>query len=412
MKRALFFAATTMLAVANATVFYKESFDAGWESRWVSNTKKENLGKFEVTTGAFYGDAEADKGLTTTQDARFYFTSSKLATPFSNVGKPMVLQFSVKHGQDIDCGGGYIKVLPAGLDQADFNGDSKYNIMFGPDICGSTKKVHVIFNHNDKNHLIKKEIRCESDAHTHVYTLIVNPDQTYEVRVDGAKKEGGKLEDDWNFLAPRTIKDPNSVKPADWVDDEMIDDPEDKKPEGYDDIAKQIPDPNAEKPADWDTAADGEWEAPKIDNPAYKGPWKAKRVKNPAYKGKWEQSMIPNPEFKEDNTLGQFESNAFVGFDLWQVKSGSIFDNIILTDDIKEAEQLMKDTFSKNIDAEKKMKSDQLVAKQNAEAEKKKAEEEAKKLQEEEKKKTEASKNPDDDDDDDDAPKEQKKDEL
>ena len=39
-----------------------------------------------------------------------------------------------------------------------------------------------------------------------------------------------------------------------------IDDPEAKKPDGYDDIPAQIPDPDATKPEDWDDEDDGEWE--------------------------------------------------------------------------------------------------------------------------------------------------------
>ena len=54
--------------------------------------------------------------------------------------------------------------------------------MTGPDICGpGTKKVHVIFNYKGTNHLIKKDIRCKDDVYSHLYTLIVNPDNTYEV---------------------------------------------------------------------------------------------------------------------------------------------------------------------------------------------------------------------------------------
>ena len=67
-------------------------------------------------------------------------------------------------------------------------------------ITPSTKKVHVIFNHNDKNHLIKKDIRCKDDVFTHLYTLILNPDGSYEVLIDNEKAESGKLEDDWDFL--------------------------------------------------------------------------------------------------------------------------------------------------------------------------------------------------------------------
>ena len=71
----------------------------------------------------------------------------------------MVVQFTVKHEQNIDCGGGYVKMFDCKLDQTDMHGDSPYNVMFGPDICGpGTKKVHVIFSHKGKNHLIKKVI--------------------------------------------------------------------------------------------------------------------------------------------------------------------------------------------------------------------------------------------------------------
>jgi hypothetical protein len=37
----------------------------------------------------------------------------------------------VKHEQNIDCGGGYVKLFPSSLDQKDMHGDSEYNIMFG-----------------------------------------------------------------------------------------------------------------------------------------------------------------------------------------------------------------------------------------------------------------------------------------
>ena len=74
--------------------------------------------------------------------------------------------------------------MPSTVDQADFHGETDYNIMFGPDICGpGTKKVHVIFNYKGKNHLIKKDIRCKDDEYTHVYTLIVTPDNKYEVSI-------------------------------------------------------------------------------------------------------------------------------------------------------------------------------------------------------------------------------------
>lgn len=102
----------------------------------------------------------------------------------------------------------------------------------GPDICGpGTKKVHAIFNYKGKNLLINKDIRCKDDVYTHVYTWIIQPDNTYEVLIDNDKVESGTLEGDWNFLPPKKIKDPDAKKPEDWDDKPTIDDPEDKKPE-------------------------------------------------------------------------------------------------------------------------------------------------------------------------------------
>lgn len=66
--------------------------------------------------------------------------------------------------------------------------------------------MHVIFSYKGKNHLIKKDIRCKDDVYTHLYTLVVKPDNTYQVLIDNEKVEEGSLEDDWDFLPPKKIK--------------------------------------------------------------------------------------------------------------------------------------------------------------------------------------------------------------
>lgn len=59
-----------------------------------------------------------------------------------------------------------------------------FKFKIGPDICGpGTKKVHVIFNYKGKNLLINKDIRCKDDVYSHLYALVVKPDNTYEVRL-------------------------------------------------------------------------------------------------------------------------------------------------------------------------------------------------------------------------------------
>jgi calreticulin len=357
--KAVVLACLMLATVVSAKVYFEEKFDDTYTSRWKPSTWKSEAerGEWVHTAGDWYGDAEADKGIKTSPDARFHVLSAGFSK-FSNEGKDLVLQYSVKHTQNLDCGGAYIKLLPASsADQMDkFGGDTPYSIMFGPDQCGfSTKKVHVILTYKGKNYLIKKEIACETDQLTHVYTLIIKPDNTYKVLIDLEEKAAGSLEEDWDIIPPKKIKDKDAKKPEDWDEREEIDDPEDVKPAGWDDIPQTITDPEAKKPEDWDDEDDGEWEAPEIPNPDFKGEWTAKRIKNPAYKGIWEAPDIDNPEYFTDDKLYLFPESAFVGFELWQVKSGSIFDNILVTDDVDYAKQFAEDTWGKSKVAEKEM---------------------------------------------------------
>lgn len=388
-----------LLSIATSAfgkVYFQETFDDDtWESRWVQSKERSDYGGFKLSHGKYYGDAKKDLGIQTSQDAHFYALSSKFE-PFSNKGKDLVLQYTVKHEQNIDCGGGYIKLHPVELNQEKFNGDSKYFVMFGPDICGPTKRVHIIIHHNGENHLIEKTIKPETDELTHVYTLVLEDDQSYKVLVDQKEVASGRIEDDWKILPPKKIKDPNAKKPEDWDDRAKIEDPNDEKPADWDDEPEFIDDPDAEKPEDWDDDMDGEWVPPKISNPEYKGEWRAKLIDNPAYKGVWIHPEIDNPEYKYDPEIYAFENIGAVSFDLWQVKSGTIFDNIIVTDSLDEAKAFYAETTGKTIDGEKKAKeaADEVA--------RKKAEEESRKREEEEKARKAAAGDDDDDDDDDD----------
>lgn len=333
------------------------------------------MGTWKHTAGQWYSD-EADKGIQTSDDARFYGISAPLGKTFTSGDKPLVIQYSVKHEQALDCGGAYIKLLPGGskFDAANFGGDSPYGVMFGPDICGSSnKKTHVILHSNEKddNLLIKKEVPTETDDLTHLYTLILEPDNTFQVLIDNKSVRKGKLEEHFDFLEPAEIKDPAASKPSDWVDTAKILDPEDIKPEDWDDITAELADPDATKPDDWDDEDDGEWEPPMIDNPEFKGEWKGKKIDNPDYKGPWEHPMIPNPDFKTDDNMYKVckDGCTHVGFELWQVKTGTLFDDIIVTDSVEEAEAYAQETFFKKAEGEKKMYDESMEAKRASEPE-------------------------------------------
>merc|ERR1712060_514752 len=147
-------------------------------------------------------DTESTR-LKTLKDAKFYGISKKIDEPLDNTDKPLVLLLTVKHEQKIDCGGGYLKLMNTLEDLKKFNGDTEYEIMFGPDFCGSTKKVHAIFRHGDENLLINKDIRIDNDEYTHQYVFIIRTDGTFDIHVDGKSKQNGPVKDHWDFELPR-----------------------------------------------------------------------------------------------------------------------------------------------------------------------------------------------------------------
>ncbi|CAN6467886.1 unnamed protein product [Victoria cruziana] len=343
-----------LFSVVSSEVFFEERFDDGWENRWViSDWKKaKNLsGEWKHTCGKWNPDPN-DKGIQTSGDYRFFAISAKFPR-INNKNRTLVFQFSVKHEQKIDCGGGYMKLLGGVVDQKKFGGKTPYSIMFGPDFCGYIqRKVQAILARNGTNFPIKRDVPSEIDQMTHVYTFILRPNATYSILIDNDERQKGSLYSDWAILPPKRIKDPEARKPEDWDERKSIPDPEDKKPEGYDDIPKEIPDPEAVKPEDWNVE-DGEWTAPTIKNPEYNGPWKPKQIRNSNCMGKWEAPMIDNPDFKDDPDIYVFHNLNYVGIELWQVKSGTMFDNILLTDDPEYARKFAEETWGKLKHAEK-----------------------------------------------------------
>jgi len=335
---------TGFAALVSGEVYFEETFSGDWESKWVQGKMPgKEMGKWGVTNGKWFVDEEVNKGLTTEEDMRFYSIGAPLDKVASSKGKPLVLQFSAKieNHQYAFCGGGYIKLLPADTKLETFNGDDDYHIMFGPDLCGyDVSHIHAIFNHKGNNLLKTDKISLEySDKNefTHLYTLVVNPDGTYEVLFDLESKSKGTLLEAWDFPKPM-IDDPSDSKPSDWVDETEMDDPAAKKPDGWDDIPAQIPDPDATKPEDWDDEDDGEWEPPLIDNPDFKGEWVAPKVENPDYKGEWKPKQIANKDYEEGVQLAAYDS-AKIGFELWVVNNGTIFDNILVTDSLDYAKE-------------------------------------------------------------------------
>lgn len=388
-----------------------------FKKKWVlSQAKKdgaeESIAKYdgkwelaEAETNALQGDLS----LILQSKAKHHAISSKLQRIFDFSGKPLIVQYEVKFQNGIECGGAYIKLLTKdNLELAQFHDKTPYTIMFGPDKCGLDYKLHFIFRHKNpktgeitEKHAKKPTGSIENyftDKNTHLYQLVINPDNTFKISIDGyVVNEGNLLEDmtppvnppkeiedekdekpkDWDDR--EKIPDPDATKPDDWDENEpeKIVDPDAEKPEGWlDDEPEDIPDPDAEKPNDWDDDMDGEWEAPlitnpkcksapgcgewkpgMIDNPNYKGKWRAPMIDNPNYQGIWKPGMIPNPNFFEDLNPYKMMPIGAVGFELWSMTENILFDNVLITDNMATATKWTEDTFNLKLAQEKSSSS-------------------------------------------------------
>ena len=91
------------------------------------------------------------------------------------------------------------------LHQEEFSNASPYVIMFGPDKCGHTNKVHFIFNHKNPKtgEYEEKHLSSPPTARivktTELYTLIVHPNQTYAIQQNGEQVKTGSLLEDFTL---------------------------------------------------------------------------------------------------------------------------------------------------------------------------------------------------------------------
>ncbi|KAI1161298.1 Calreticulin-domain-containing protein [Nemania serpens] len=389
-----------------------EQFTNGWESRWkASHAKKDTqgseeewayVGEWAVEEPYIYNGQVGSKNLVAKNAAAHHAISAKFPKKIDPKGKTLVVQYEVKLQKGLDCGGAYMKLLrdTKALHQEEFSNASPYVIMFGPDKCGHNNKIHFIFNHKnpktgeyEEKHLIEPA-QASIDKISHLYTLIVQPNNTFAIQKDGETvREGSLLERFIPAVNPdKEIDDPKDTKPEDWVDDARIPDPEATKPEDWDEDApfeiideeatkpedwlenepSAVPDPEAQKPEDWDDEEDGDWIAPTVPNPKcaevsgcgpwtkpliknpdYKGPWTAPYIDNPDYKGVWAPRKIANPDYFEDKTPANFEPIGAIGFELWTMQADVSFSNIYIGHSVADAKKLADQTFFVKFPVEK-----------------------------------------------------------
>ncbi|KAL6611010.1 Calreticulin-domain-containing protein [Neocallimastix californiae] len=359
-------------------VYFKETFDDDtWKTKWIQNEDTKKFKNFEVV-GSIYDSESINKGLKTTTDNAFYAISAPLDEIFSTKEKTLVIQYTMKQESKLTCSSNYIKLFPRNLKQKQLNSNSHFNLLFGPNKCKSFNETQAFLTYKQKKPLLKKHIDTTADHLTHLYTFVIKPDQTYQILIDNEEKASGHFFDDWDYLEPKMINDPKIKKPENWVDDEFIDDPNDKRPEGLDVIPRYIPDPESVKPDDWDEIENGMWIPVLKENPEFQE-WYPKTIRNPAYMGEWIHPKIENPDYYEDDEI-YVQEHAYVGFEFYQSNAGTLFDNIIITDNLEEAQAFAKETaIDKKTEEElinKYIKEQEILKKQREFEEAKRLEEE------------------------------------
>jgi calreticulin len=82
-------------------------------------------------------------GIQTTGDAKHFAISAKFPQ-FSNKDRTLVIQYSLKIEQDIECGGAYIKLMSGYLNQKKFGGDTPYrsvcSLCLAKKVCSNVQK--------------------------------------------------------------------------------------------------------------------------------------------------------------------------------------------------------------------------------------------------------------------------------
>lgn len=352
-------------------------------------------GEWVVETPPGKGVVEGDKGLSMKTPSAHHAISVSFPKSFDPANKGIVVQFDVKFKEELKCSGSYIKLLTEsedGIKYQEFSDKTPYTIMFGPDMCGSTNKVHFIFRHlnpktgqYEEKHL-KSAPSIKNNLKSNLYTLSVKPDNTFEIFINKESEKKGSLLEDFDppVNPPKEIDDPNDKKPQDWVDEEKIPDPDATKPDDWDEDAprmivdedaekpedwledepEMVPDPEATKPEDWDEEEDGEWKAAEVPNPKcekvsgcgkwekpmkpnpeYKGKWEPPMIDNPKYKGPWSPKKIPNPDYFEDLHPAKLNKIMGIGIENWVMQAGITFDNFFVGDSLQDAFKFADETW-------------------------------------------------------------------
>ncbi|XP_031645305.1 calnexin isoform X1 [Oncorhynchus kisutch] len=191
-----------------AETFDSDPLDRRWvQSKAVKETDAEALkydGQWvvEEPAAAMY---PGNRALVMKSSGRHHAIAAYLHTPFNFIHTPLCLQYEVRFGRDVECSGAYIKLLTQThlLRLSQFSESTPYSVMFGPDKCGTSHRLHLIVRVMDSSNGRNQEIHAPqpvddltvyfTDRQPHLYTLQLYQDSRYEIFIDQSLISQGRL---------------------------------------------------------------------------------------------------------------------------------------------------------------------------------------------------------------------------
>lgn len=374
-------------------IFYENFSDPNVMKRWHVTRHFRYPGKWAIEQTFPLQTRQGEKAIVTKGKEQAHAISHKFRHPIEMPKDlPLVIQYEVRSQFLFTCTGAYMRLYTdPNFDQLDLNNDTFHIFEFGPERCWGFNQSRFNFFTNESGKVVEHKLKhthwIPIDEISHLYTLILYPNNSFETLIDNKSIRNGTLIEDMNppVVEPEYIDDPNDKKPSDWDDRVLIPDPTATKPKDWEDDAptmipdpkrlnppkgwlvdepKTIPDVHSRKPREWNEELMGPWKPqqipnpkcqgkkgcgeykpPMIRNPKARGRWRPPIVHNPKYKGEWKARKIKNPNYHNQQQIYQIPPLTAIGFDIWTGQREFAFTNILIGTNVSEIKKWNAEDF-------------------------------------------------------------------
>jgi hypothetical protein len=220
--------------------FFHSFTTPDWQAAWVPTHAPNFTGNWTWDVSRAPQTIIGEHMLYAATPNAFHAISSRLKVPFDPTFHTLILQYELRFEAGFICSGGYVKLFGIDFDQTSLTNESTFLLMFGPDFCGDKKHRQFIFKQTNNFRSEDKSLinppPAAADLLTNLYTLVIRPNNSFEIRTNDHKVRTGSLLTDFTppVNRPAILDDPTDVRPSDWDDRRMTADPTQPKPEDWD----------------------------------------------------------------------------------------------------------------------------------------------------------------------------------